>query len=235
MISRPILSKKIKRNNVVYNLELWNTINDEPQYIPTQNSSGQFEPPNFKKDFFNDIAMNGTWPDATKYQKRFDAWFDNLPADRQRQYAKAIDESNRVIINMVWDLIDTRDKNELFNGSIRQFNNWFTGLEPTDIDFYMTRIMAKQRLMPAEFRTSGTEILSEEQITEALQDIYDSIDDDLIRATSINGLLCISCTDEVRLNKAKKHMIMHGSILKDYRKKQNAKGKVIYTYIFSKP
>ena len=89
--------------------------------------------------------------------------------------------------------------------------------------------------MPAEFRTNSSDILSEEQITSVLQDIYDGIDDDLIRATSINGLLCISCTDEVRLNKAKKHMIRHGSILRDYRKKENAKGKIIYTYIFSKP
>jgi len=231
MMSRPILKKQIKRNDVVYDLELWNTINDDPQFL----SNRLPEPPNFKKDFFNDIAMNGTWPDAVKYQKKFDAWFDTLPAHKQKQYAKAIDESNRIIINMVWDLIDPIDKHELFNGSIRQFNNWFTGLEPTDIDFYMTRIIAKQRLMPAEFRTSSSDILSEEQITSVLQDIYDGIDDDLIRATSINGLLCISCTDEVRLNKAKKHMIRHGSILRDYRKKENAKGKIIYTYIFSKP
>ena len=90
MISRPILTKKIKRNNTVYNLELWNTTDDEPQYIPTRNASGQFEPPSFKKDFFNDIAMNGTWPDAVnaaKYQERFDSWFDNLPLNKQKQYA----------------------------------------------------------------------------------------------------------------------------------------------------
>jgi len=237
MISRPILTKKIKRNNTVYNLELWNTTDDEPQYIPTRNASGQFEPPSFKKDFFNDIAMNGTWPDAVnaaKYQERFDSWFDNLPLNKQKQYARAIDESNRIIITMVWDIINPIDKQELFNNNLRQFSNWFSGLEVPDIDFYMTRIMSKQRLMPEEFNGSG-EILTEEQITQVLEEIYDRIDDDLIRATTINGLLCISCTNETRLQKAKKHMVRNGSILRDYRKKENSNGRTIYTYIFSKP
>ena len=181
------------------------------------------------------MAMNGKWPENVKgYQERFDAWFDNLSKDKQRQYAKAIDESNRIIISMVWDIIKPQDKSELFNNSIRQFNNWFSQLEPADVDFYMTRIMSKQRLMPAEFNNGG-ELLSEEEITEILEQVYDRIDDDLIRATTINGLLCISCTNEMRLNKAKKHMIKHGSILRDYRKKQNSNGRIIYTYIFSKP
>ena len=228
-MSRPILTKKIKRNNVVYNLELWNPTSDR---IPQQQSV--FEPPNFRKDFFNDVSMSGTWPDAGKYQEKFDAWFDKLPRERQRQYAKAIDESNRVIISMVWELIQPSDKIELFNNNLRQFSNWFTDLEPTDIDFYMSRIMSKQRLMPTELLTSG-ELLSESEITDILEQVYDNIDDDLIRATSINGLLCISCTDESRLLKAKQHMIKHGSILRDYRKKQNSRGSVIYTYIFSKP
>ena len=224
MMSRPIITKKIERNKVVYNLELWNPVNDN--FIP--------EPPPFRKEFFNDLDMSGTWKDTTKYQERFDAWFDNLSPDRQKIYAKAIDESNRIIISMVWDLINTTDKHELFNNNLRQFSNWFSALEPTDVDFYMTRIMGKQRLMPSEF-TSTAEPLSEADVTDILGKVYDSINDDLIRATSINGLLCISCTDESRLQKAKSHMVRHGSILRDYRKKQNSSGRIIYTYIFSKP
>ena len=88
--------------------------------------------------------------------------------------------------------------------------------------------------MPLEFRTEPS-MLTEQEITVLLEEVYDKIDDDLVRATSINGLLCISCTDEDRLNKAKKHMIKHGSILRDSRKKENANGRIIYTYIFSKP
>ena len=97
-------------------------------------------------------------------------------------------------------------------------------------------VMSKQSLMPAELTSpvSG-DMLTEQEVTDVLGKVYDSIDDDLIRATSINGLLCISCTDETRLQKAKKHMVRHGSILRDYRKKENANGRVIYTYIFSKP
>ena len=134
---------------------------------------------------------------------------------------------------MVWDLLMPVDRHELFNNNLRQFSNWFTGLEVADVDFYMTRIMSKRRLMPSEFNVN-TEVLSEEEVTSILEQVYDKIDDDLIRATSINGLLCISCTDESRLKKAKQHMIRHGSILRDYRKKQNSNGRVIYTYIFSK-
>jgi len=228
MMSRPIIKKKIKRNNVVYNLELWNTIDDD--FIPNVS-----EPPQFRKDFFNDVAMDGKWPDSTEYQERFDDWFDNLSKDKQIQYARAIDESNRIIILMVWEQVNKLDKHELFNNNIRQFSIWFSGLDPADIDFYMTRIMSKRRLMPAEFRSDSPELLSAEEITNALQGVYDSINDDLIRATTINGLLCISCTDESRLAKVKKHMIMHGSILRDYRKKENISGNMIYTYIFSKP
>ena len=90
--------------------------------------------------------------------------------------------------------------------------------------------------MPSELTTPvNSESLTEREVTDILSQVYDSIDDDLIRATTINGLLCISCTDEMRLQKAKSHMVRHGSILRDYRKKENANGRIIYTYIFSKP
>ena len=226
MMSRPILTKKITRKDIVYNLELWNPATDDTLDMQDQ--------PEFRKEFFNDVSMTGSWPEGEKYQNRFDSWFDSLPKSKQKMYAKAIDESNRIIIMMVWDLINPLDKNELFNNNLRQFSNWFSTLDPSDVDFYMSRIMSKKRMIPAEFN-SATESLSEEDLQDILGKVYDSIDDELIRATSINGLLCISCTDETRLQKAKKHMVRHGSILRDYRKKENANGRVIYTYIFSKP
>jgi len=226
-MSRPIITKKITRKDTVYNLELWN-----PAEIV---ESFEYEPPQFRKEFFDDLDMNGAPADVSKYQGKFDAWFDKLPLDKKRGYAKAIDESNRVIISMIWDLIDRQDKEELFNNNLRQFSNWFTGLNVSDVDFYMTRIMSKQRLMPAEFSSTEPNVLTEEEVADVLKKVYDSIDDDLIRATSINGLLCISCTSEVRLKKAKTHLVRHGSILRDYRKKANSTGRIIYTYIFSKP
>ena len=235
MMSRPILTKKIKRKDTVYNLELWNPTDDSAgTWKPTTKTQNYYEPPNFRKEFFNDLDMSGSWKDVSKYQDRFDEWFNGLTPDKQRMYARAIDESNRIIISMVWDLISPVDKQELFNNNLRQFSNWFSTLEPSDVDFYMTRIMSKKRMLPSEL-TRGGDILTEQEITEILEQVYDRIDDDLIRATSINGLLCISCTDESRLKKAKSHMIRHGSILRDFRKKQNSNGRTIYTYIFSKP
>jgi hypothetical protein len=210
----------------VYNLELWNSANDDPH--------NSIEPLNFRKDFFNDLSMQGTWEPTSTYKDRFDSWFDNLSKDKQKLYARAIDESNRIIISMVWDIIHPQDRVELFNSNIRQFSNWFSGLDPADVDFYMSRVMSKRRLMPRDL-SSNRDILSESELTEVLEQVYDNIDDDLIRATSINGLLCISCSNESRLTKAKQHMVRHGSILRDYRKKQNSNGRVIYTYIFSKP
>ena len=231
MMSRPVLTKKITRKGVVYNLELCSPSND---VLGTGHESFDFDPPNFRKEYFDDIDMEGAPLDANKYQGKFDAWFDRLPIDKKRSYARAIDESNRIIISMVWDLISRHDKEDLFNNNLRQFSNWFAGLDASDVDFYMTRIMGKQRLIPDELNSS-TETLSEEEMADILGRVYDSIDDDLIRATSINGLLCISCTSEVRLKKAKSHLVRHGSILRDFRKKANSNGRVIYTYIFSKP
>jgi len=229
MINRPILTKKIKLKEQEYNLELWSPGSDL--------ISDDGMPPNFQKDFFNEVGMQGKWPDKQQvdsYQERFDDWFDKLPPADQRKYVKAIDESNRIIITIVWDLLPPQDKAELFNDNIRSFNNWFSTLAVADVDFYMSRIMGKQRLMPKNLLNSG-DMLSEEEITNILEGVYEEIDDDLIRATTINGLLCISCTDESRLQKAKQHMVKHGSILRDYRKKQNAQGNIIYTYIFSRP
>ena len=232
MISRPILTKKIKLNKQEYNLELWSPANDVPDIPDDYNM-----PPTFRKDFFNEMGMQGQWPSrehTDKYQERFDDWFDKLNSSDQLRYAKAIDESNRVIITIVWDLLHAQDREELFNDNIRSFSNWFSALEVPDVDFYMSRIMSKQRIMPKS-ALSNQDMLTEGEIAEILEDVYANIDDDLIRATTINGLLCISCTDESRLRKAKQHMIKHGSILRDYRKKQNAHGNIIYTYIFSRP
>ena len=244
MISRPILKKELKCNGDVYKLELWGAPSREPagsftSYIdnsttPIYDPSDKFNPP-ARRDFFNKFDMEGNWASAAKdYAKGFQSWFDNLSIEKQKAYVKAIDESNRIIISMVWDILLPEDKQELFNNNLRQFSNWFTGLDVSDVDFYMSRIMSKKRLMPLEFRTEPS-MLTEQEITVLLEEVYDKIDDDLVRATSINGLLCISCTDEDRLNKAKKHMIKHGSILRDSRKKENANGRIIYTYIFSKP
>jgi hypothetical protein len=224
MIGRPKITKTITYNRSVYNLELWN-FTDDPQ-LPESNP--------FRKDFFNELSMSGDWSDSTEYQDKFNNWFDKLPKHHQRKYAQAIDESNRIIISMVWDLIISQDKAELFNNNLRQFSIWFSGLAPRDVDFYMTRVMNKQRLMPLEFNTEQGAI-TEDMFTSILSEVYDHIDDDLIRATTINGLLCISCMDESRLKKAKKHMIRNGNILRDYRKKENVRGQIIHTYIFSKP
>tara|TARA_R110000744_G_scaffold196037_2_gene315207 strand:+ start:15 stop:713 length:699 start_codon:yes stop_codon:yes gene_type:complete len=232
MINRPILTKKIKLNKRVYDLELWS-----PADEIISDGIGTI-PPAFRKDLFNEVGMKDRWPtkeNVDSYRERFDDWFDKLPHSDQRKYAKAIDESNRIIIMIVWDLLLPLDKEELFNDNIRSFSNWFSGLEASDVDFYMVRIMGKQRLIPRGLGNTSEGALTEEEITLILEDVYANIDDDLIRATTINGLLCISCTDESRLQKAKKHMIRHGSILRDYRKKENASGNMIYTYIFSKP
>ena len=233
MISRPILTKQIKYNTRVYNLELWSPAPDD-----MLNSFDM--PPVTRKDFFNEVGVRSsryTDQDTGITQERFDDWFDKLHVSDQRKYAEAIDESNRVIIAIVWDLLLTQDKIELFSANIRSFSRWFSGLDVGDVDFFMTRIMDKQRLMPATSTLPGNEEeeVTEEQIACILGDLYDSIDDDLIRATTINGLLCISCSCESRLQKAKQHMVRHGSILRDFRKKQNAHGNVIYTYIFSRP
>jgi hypothetical protein len=230
MISKPILTKEIKLNKQVYNLELWNPASDNifDDYEVTTHS---------KKDFFDNTPTSesrSVRQSSDSYQEHFDDWFDKLPSADQRKYADAIDESNKVIIGIVWDLLLQQDQEELFNNNVRSFNKWFSELDVTDIDFYMTRIMSKQRVLPKNLITNE-EVLSEEEISIILGEVYDKIDDDLIRATTINGLLCISCTDESRLQKAKQHMVRHGSILRDFRKKQNAHGNVIYTYIFSRP
>ena len=234
MISRPIYTKKIKLNEQEYNLELWSPTNDQ---IPDGFTDSYEMPPNYQQDLFNDMSMSRVWPNGQSvdsYKERFDDWFDKLPPRQQREYAKSIDESNQIIIKIVWDLLLPQDKLELFNNNIRSFNNWFSTLEVPDVDFYMSRIMGRQRIMPKNLLMSE-DMLTEEEITNILQDVYNSIDDGLIRATTINGLLCISCSNETRLNKAKQHMVKHGSILRDYRKKQNAQGRTIYTYIFSRP
>jgi len=230
MISRPILTKEIKLNKQVYSLELWSPASDNifDDYEVTTHS---------KKDIFGELPVSepkSVRQASDSYQEHFDDWFDKLPPSDQRKYADAIDESNKVIISIVWDLLLHQDREELFNNSVRSFNKWFSGLDVADVDFYMSRIMSKQRVLPRNLITNE-EMLSDEEISIILEDVYDKIDDDLIRATTINGLLCISCTSESRLQKAKQHMVRHGSILRDFRKKQNAHGNVIYTYIFSRP
>ena len=239
MISRPMMTKELECNDKLYKLEMWGSPYDdslsEDDFFVSSTSTPPRNP-EVRKEFFNEVDMGGKWTPAAsaKYEEGFQLWFDELPVDKQKAYVKAIDESNRIIISMVWDIIHTEDKRELFNNNLRQFNNWFATLDVSDVDFYMTRIMGKRRLIPSELRSEPS-MMTEEQITIMLQDVYDSIDDDLVRATSINGLLCISCSDESRLKKAKSHMVRHGSILRDYRKKENANGRLIYTYIFSKP
>ena len=232
MISRPTLTKQIKLNKRVYNLELWDPTTDDMFDVPAG-------PPMYKKDFFNEVGFrnqSNSKQYIDKYQERFDDWFDKLPTSDQRKYAEAIDESNRIIITIVWDLLLPQDKQELFSDNIRSFSSWFSGLDVPDVDFFMARIMDKQRLMPSSNTLSATEeVLTESEITTILGDMYDSINDELVRATSINGLLCISCTSEPRLQKAKQHMVKHGGILRDYRKKENMHGHIVYTYIFSRP
>ena len=144
MISKPILTKEIKLNKQVYNLELWNPASDNifDDYEVTTHS---------KKDFFDNTPTSesrSVRQSSDSYQENFDDWFDKLPSADQRKYADAIDESNKVIIGIVWDLLLQQDQEELFNNNVRSFNKWFSELDVTDIDFYMTRIMSKQRVLP---------------------------------------------------------------------------------------
>ena len=156
MISRPILTKEIKLNGQVYNLELYSPASD------AINDDFIEEPPTFRREFFNEMGMSGQWPSkkhVDKYQERFDDWFDKLPPEDQLKYAKSIDESNRIIIGIVWDLLLPQDREELFNDNIRSFSNWFSALQVSDVDFYMSRIMGRKRVMP-------TILPSDESLTE---------------------------------------------------------------------
>ena len=89
MMSRPILTKKIKLNKHEYNLELWSTADDVV--------SDSFEmPPNFQKDLFSEMGSPTSSikkQHVDRYQERFDDWFDKLPPNDQHKYVKAIDES----------------------------------------------------------------------------------------------------------------------------------------------
>ncbi len=176
----------------------------------------------------------------------FNEWFDSLDDDQQMQYAQMISEANGILATLIWEKLKVKDKQELFQNDYNRYLNWFDTLDPENVDFYMERLIQGKRLIP-KFKpwTPNVSVLKSFGISpeqdpdyEFIKNMFansfiENIKDDLVRCTTIDGLLILCSLNKPRLDHLKEEIRKKGDVATcEYRKKVNKEGNTVHTYIF---
>jgi|TARA_B110000908_G_C10246779_1_gene449305 hypothetical protein len=179
----------------------------------------------------------------------FDDWFESLDDDQQMQYSQMISEANEIIATLIWEKLKSIDKEEIFSNDYNKYIKWFDTLEPENIDFYMERLVSGKRLIP-KFKPWSPNInilksfgiVPETEIDyEFVKNMFNSallenLDDDLVRCTSMDGMLIICSLNKSRLDHLKDKIADKPNVGEcSYRKKVNRAGNLVHTYIFEMP
>ena len=227
---------------------------------PIDISYPKYEDPFPKIPPYNgDVTKGGTWANHTNKffdpnkdysseedEFNFEEWFDSLDDEQQSRYSQMISEANEILATLIWEKLKSKDKEELFQNDYKRYLNWFDKLDPENIDFYMERLVAGKRLIPKlkpwtpnvnilkSFGINPGQDLDYEFVKNMFENAFiENIDDDLVRATTIDGLLILCSLNKPRLDHLKEEIRRKGDIATcEYRKKVNKAGNIVHTYIF---
>ena len=210
----------------------------------------------------DDSSKSGQWTshsdklfdpkDYTNMEFDFEEWFDSLDDDQQMQYSQMISEANEILATLVWEKIRAIDKEEIFSNDYSKYEKWFDTLNPENIDFYMERLIAGKRLIP-KFKpwspnidtlkafgivpdNEGKEIDYEFVHNMFNSAMLENLNDELVRCTSLDGMLIICSLNKTRLDLLKEKLVERSNVgICEYRKKVNRAGNLVHTYIFQMP
>lgn len=152
----------------------------------------------------------------TKYTEQF---YDEDLSD--------ISETENVLINALWSLINDNDKEILFHNDIEYFNDWIDSCPTPLLDEYIKRLSAGQALIENTSKSVNKKVGDNIKNT-----IGSSNSPSLCNVTISGGKLILCSTNHDTLKKLKNIMVRQGNRLQAYKEEKTLNNKTIHSYIF---
>lgn len=123
-------------------------------------------------------------------------------------------------ITAVWDKVHPDDAARLFSNNWHNFYSWYSSLE-----------LEQKRLVDSKLDRG--EKLHSRELVDFVKDIIDRADlNDFLNVSIINGMLAISCSDIIRLNRFKTLMLGANAEVHEQRRKILGDDTIVHTMVF---
>ena len=189
----------------------------------------------FWKKMYNDIKSR---PESGLETIEKDMWYEKIAEfldyfkkpQQSTDYEKLYDdveETDNVLINALWGLINDSDKDILFHDDIEYFNDWIDSCPTPLLDEYVRRLSAGQPLVENTSKNANKKIGDHIKNT-----IGNSTTPSLCNVTISDGKLILTSTNHDTLKKLKNIMVNQGNRLQAYKEEKTLNNKTIHSYIF---
>ena len=190
----------------------------------------------FWKKMYNDIKAR---PENGLETIEKDMWYEKISEfldyfkqpKKETDYAENIyddiADTDSVLINVLWDLINENDKEILFHNDIEYFNDWIDSCPTPLLDEYVRRLSAGQALIENTSKSVNKKVGNNIKNT-----IGSSINQSLCNVTISGGKLILCSTNHDTLKKLKNIMVKQGNKLQAYKEEKTLNNKTLHSYIF---
>lgn len=137
-----------------------------------------------------------------------------------------IGDTEHVLINALWGLINETDKETLFHNDIEYFNDWIDSCPSPLLDEYVRRLSAGEGLLEVP-KTANKMVNDNIRNT-----INNSNSPSSCNVTISGGKLILCSTNHITLKKLKNIMVKQGNKLQAYKEEKTIGNKIIHSYIF---
>jgi len=169
---------------------------------------------------------------------QFVDFFSKLTKSELQDYMDFIEDNEcELLSDQLWTMIDSQDRRELFNNDANSFDTWYKSLQPSEVEFYMTRLVKGLRMVPPSkvlpFIKKLEKLKKISKIDEPKNLKSYRLDAGKFLTVQVIGeKLAISSKDTVKLESAKKLLVSRGNYFLEERYKISPNGDKIYTYLF---
>ena len=162
---------------------------------------------------------------AESYKNRisdFIDYFKSIPKDNGKKLIKEIENTEQLIVDVLWNLLSSADKELLFHDSIDYFEDWMDSCPQPLLDLYVNRLAKGESL--TDLKIIGKK--------EKIKPKNNTQKQDGCRVKVVNGKLIIFSTDHINLKKITKIMINHGNKVEAYKEERLEPNLTMHSYIF---
>lgn len=180
------------------------------------------------KSHTEDISSGTFDLGAESYKDRiadFIDYFKSASKGDSKQILKDIENTEEIVVDVLWNLLSSTDKELLFHNNIEYFEDWMDTCPQPLLDIYINKLAKGESL--TNLKIVGK--INEPKLKEKVNNIPKP---EGCKVKISNGKLILCSTDHTNLKKITKIMINHGNLVEAYKEELLETDLTMHSYIF---